>query len=129
MLDLRELRLERLRRRILHGGIERRVDGQPAVVDLLGREKQIQVALDRVHRVILLDQRHPLRMRSYPRHLCFFRLGPAELLQFHQPIEDRVALMGRAFRILQRRKSVRTPNQPRQSRGFRKVQLRRVFPD
>ena len=63
MLDLGELRLERLLRGVLHGRIERRVNKEAAVVDLVLRQDHVQIALHRVHRVILLDLKQTFRMR------------------------------------------------------------------
>ena len=55
VLDLGELRFERVLGRVLHCRIERGVNEETAVIDLVLRQDQIQIALDRVHRVILLD--------------------------------------------------------------------------
>ena len=55
VLDLGQLRFERLRRGGLDRRIERRVNEQAAVIDLILREEQIQIPLDRVHRIIFLD--------------------------------------------------------------------------
>ena len=63
MLDLRELLLERLLPRILHCRIERRVDREPAIVDLVLRQQLIQITLDCVHRIILLDLGNSLGVR------------------------------------------------------------------
>ena len=99
VLDFRELCFDRLGRRILHRGVERRVNEKPAGIDLLRREQQVQIALDGVHRVVLLDERHPFRMRRDLRELGFLRLRRVDLFQLDQPIQHSVALRRRAFRI------------------------------
>ena len=127
---MRELRFDRIGGGVLHDRIERRVDEKPAVIDLIGREEQIQIPLHRVHRIVLLDQGETARMRI---DLFVFRLlRPARRVIFFRsqhPIEHRVALHRGAFRILERRKTIRAANQSGEQSRFRKIQLRRVFPE
>ena len=69
MLDFGELRLERVLCGVLHGRIERGVDRHTTVIDLVLCQQQIQIALHRVHRVILLNERHTPGVRG---NLCLF---------------------------------------------------------
>ncbi len=62
MLDFAQVRFERLLRGFLHRRIQRRVNVEAAEIDLLRREDVVQVALDRIHRVVFLDLRKALRI-------------------------------------------------------------------
>src|SRR2546423_10768256 len=66
-------------------------------------------------------------MRVHLRTLGLRGFGGGNFFQFDHSIQNRVALVRRAFRIFQRRKSVRTSNQSGEERGFGKIQLRRVL--
>jgi len=71
VFDLAQLRLKRVLRGVLQGRIECRVNGKPAVIHLILRQDQAQGALHSVHRIVLLDLWHPLRMGD---DFCFFGL-------------------------------------------------------
>ena len=66
-LHIEDNRVYRLLKRvlpgILHYGIKRRVDREPAIVDLVLRQQLIQITLDCVHRIILLDLGNSLGVR------------------------------------------------------------------
>ena len=99
MLDLRELRLQRLLRGVLHRRIERCVNRESAVVDLVLRQQLVQIALHRVHRVIFLDERQTLWMCG---NFCSFRLlglRRRNPFQRHHAIQHRVALHRRTFGV------------------------------
>ena len=99
MLDLRELGFERLLRRALHVRVERGVDKQAAVVDLVLRENQVQIALDRVHRVIFLDLKQAPGVGINLGELGLGRFRRGNFFNFNHPIQHRVAFVGGAFRI------------------------------
>ena len=62
VLNLRELGFNGLGGGVLHGGIKRRINEETAIIDLVRREQQIEIALHRVHGVVFLDKRHPFRV-------------------------------------------------------------------
>ena len=99
LLDFREFRLERLLGGVLHGRIERGVDRQAPVIDLVLCQQSIQIPLNRIHRIILLDKRQTFGMRTDFRALCLFGLRGREFFQCHQAIQNSIALQGCAFRI------------------------------
>ena len=59
--------------------------------------------------------------------LRILRLGCADFFQLDEPIQNRVALQRRSFRISQWRKAIRAPDQSGQGRRLRQVQFRRVL--
>ena len=99
MLDLRELGFERLLRRALHVRVERGVDKQAAVVDLVLRENQVQIALDRIHRVIFLDLKQAPGVGINLGELGLGRFRRGNFFNFNHPIQHRVAFVGGTFRI------------------------------
>ena len=80
MLDFCKLRLERRLRGVLHLRVERGVNKETAVVDLILSEQQVQIALHRIHCVILLDLHDPFGMRINLCELCWFGLGAGNFL-------------------------------------------------
>ena len=120
-LDFCKLGFERLLRGILHGRIERGVNKETAVVDLVLREKRVQIALHRVHRVILLDLQQTLWMRIYLCKLGLISFRRRYFLQLNHAIQNRIALQRRPLRIFQGRKAVGTSNQTSQQRRFGKI--------
>ena len=116
MLDLGELHLERLLRCILHSRIERRVNVEAAIVDLVLSKNRVQIALHRVHCVIFLDLKHALGMRVDSGRLCLGGLrgaGATPQIRRAQSVGQR-PIDGRFYR---RRLRLPTESMPQQHRG------------
>src|SRR6266480_4641190 len=122
-LDFCQLSLERLLRGNLHSWIERRVNKESTIIDLILRQQQSQIPLDRVHRIIFLDEGQTFRMRCDFRYLRLLGLCRRKILQLNHAIQNGITLDRRAVGVLQRRKTIGTSNQAGKERGLGKVQL------
>src|SRR6266566_1546546 len=117
-LDFCQLSLERLLRGNLHSWIERRVNKESTIIDLILRQQQSQIPLDRVHRIIFLDEGQTFRMRCDFRYLRLLGLCERKFLQLNHAIQNGIALDGRAIGIFERRKAIWASNQTGEESGF-----------
>src|SRR4029077_19910371 len=111
----------------LHSRIERRVNKESAIIDLILCQQQAPIPLHRVHRVIFLDEGQTLRVRCDLRYLRLLGLRRRKFLQLNHAIENGIALDGRAGGVPEGRKTIRASNQAGEERGLGKVQLGCAF--